>query len=78
MQLSEKGQINAEKEQKYLKIWLGQNNRNLKFLKKNSIIAQFKAFNGRISEWAYSFNLDKQFQRYLDFVPKKGVFVDES
>ena len=41
---------NAEKEQKYLKIWLGQNNRNLKFLKKNSIIAQFKALNGRISE----------------------------
>ena len=30
-------------------------NRNLKFFKKYSIIAQFKALNERISEWAYFF-----------------------
>ena len=48
-------------------------NRNLKFFKKNSIIAQFKAFNEKISEWAYFLNLDEPFQRYLHFkVPTKG------
>ena len=45
--------------------------RNLKFFKKHSIIAQFKALE-RILEWAYFLSLDKQFQRYLNFsAPKK-------
>ena len=50
-------------------------NRNLKFFKRNSIIAQFiKPWEG--IEWVYLFNLDKRFQRYLHFsVRKKGVFV---
>ena len=54
-------------------------NRKLKFFKKNSIVAQFKAINDRISEWAYFLNLDKLFPRYLQFsVPKKRFFVDKS
>ena len=54
-------------------------NRNLKFFKKNSIIAQFKVRNERISEWTYFLNLDKRFQRYLHFsVSKTGVFVHKS
>ena len=55
-------------------------NRNLKFFKKNSVVAQFyKALNERISEWAFFLNLDKWFQRYVQFsVPKKGGFVDKS
>ena len=50
------------------------NNRNLKFFKKSSIIAQFKALiNERISEWAHFLNLGKWFHIYLHFsVPKKG------
>ena len=48
-------------------------NRNLTFFKKNSVKAQFKAINERISEQAYFLNLDKQFQIYLHFsVPKRG------
>ena len=48
-------------------------NRNLKFFKKNSVKAQFKAINERISEWAYFLNLVNQFQLYLHFsVPKRG------
>ena len=48
-------------------------NRNLKFFKKNSVKAQFKAINERISEWAYFLNLVNQFQIYLHFsVPKRG------
>ena len=48
-------------------------NRNLKLFKKNSVIAQFKAINERISEWAYFLNLDKQFRIYLHFsVPERG------
>ena len=51
----------------------------MKFFKNNSIVAQFKALNERISEWAYFLNLDKRFQRYLQFsVPKKGIFMDKS
>ena len=54
-------------------------NRTLEFFKKYSIIAQFKALNERISEWAYFLNLDKLFQRYLRFsAPKRGGFVDKS
>ena len=54
-------------------------NRNLKFFKKNSIVAPFKILTERISEWVYFLNLDKLFQRYLQFsVPKKGGFVDKS
>ena len=54
-------------------------NKNLKFFKKNSIIAQFKTPTVRISELAYFLNLGNQFQWYLHFsVPKKGVFVDKS
>ena len=34
----------------------GMDNINLKFFKKYSIIAYFKAFNERISEWAYFLN----------------------
>ena len=42
-------------------------------------MAQYKALNERISEWAYFLNLDKRFQRYSHFrAPKKGVFVDKS
>ena len=48
-------------------------NRNLKFFKKNSIIAQFKALNEKISEWAYFLNLDELLQRHLHFkVPTNG------
>ena len=48
-------------------------NRNLMFFKKNSVKAQFKAINERISEWAYFLNLVNQFQIYLHFsVPKRG------
>ena len=51
----------------------------MKVFNKNSIVAQFKALNERISEWAYILNLDKWFQRYLQFsLPKKEVFVDKS
>ena len=54
-------------------------NKNLKFFKKQSIIAQCKALNERISEWAYFLNLDKRFQTNSHFcTPKKGVFVDKS
>ena len=37
-------------------------NKNLKFFKKNSIIAQFKTPTVRISELAYFLNLGNQFQ----------------
>ena len=45
----------------------------IKKKKKNSIIAQFKALNERIPEWAYFLNLDKRFQRYLHFSVRRGV-----
>ena len=38
-------------------------NRNLNFFKKNSVVAQFKALNKRISELAYILNLEKRLQR---------------
>ena len=54
-------------------------NKNLKFFKKYSIIAQCKALNGRISEWAYFLNLGKQFKKYSHFsASKKGVFVGKN
>ena len=54
-------------------------NKDMKFFKKYSIIAQCKALKERISEWAYFLNLDKWFQRYsLCSAPKKGGFVDKN
>ena len=50
-------------------------NRNLMFLKKDSIVSQFVVLNQRISEWAHFLNLDKRFQRYLCF--KKGGFCGQ-
>ena len=42
-------------------------------------MAQFKTLNERISERAYFLNLDKRFQKYLNFnASKKGCFVDNS
>ena len=42
-----------------------------------NIIAE--PLNERISEWAHFLNLDKRFQRYLNFsAPKNGVFLDKA
>ena len=52
----------------------------MKFFKKYSIVAQCKALNKRISEWAYFLilNLDKWFQRYSRFsASKKGGFCGQ-
>ena len=55
-------------------------NENLKFFRKCSIMAQCKALDERISEWAYFLNFNKRFQRYSHFsAPKKGGrVVDKS